>query len=110
MLDAIEDDARRERERTGRKPLGAKVIQTMPFDRRTDLPPQPWFEDRKRMTCWAGSRASTRRAIAASPSMPFLKLTDSCITTTFACAGIWIMPGFPPRTATTADSATRASP
>jgi hypothetical protein len=45
-----------------RKPVGVKAILATPLDRRTALPPQPWFEQRRRMICWADARAPETRA------------------------------------------------
>jgi hypothetical protein len=47
--------------RDGRKPLGAKQIMQIPLIQRSELPPQPWFEDRRRMICWADPRAPETR-------------------------------------------------
>ena len=43
-----------------------------------------------------GSLASTLRAIPAVPSIPLRKLTGSCMTTTSALGGTWII-GHPQR-------------
>jgi hypothetical protein len=42
--------------RNGRKPVGAKRVIEIPLDHRSELPPQPWFEERRRMICWADPR------------------------------------------------------
>jgi hypothetical protein len=48
--------------RNGRKPLGAKRIMAVPLDHQSELPPQPWFEERRRMICWADPRSPETRA------------------------------------------------
>ena len=59
MCDEIEEEGRLAR--NGRKPVGVKAILATPLDCRTALPPQPWFEQRRRMICWADARAPETR-------------------------------------------------
>ncbi len=51
------DEARAERLVSGRAVLGVAQIMRVPRERRTALPKLPWFEKRKRMICWASTRA-----------------------------------------------------
>jgi len=46
-----------------------------------------------------GSCSSTARAMAAVPSIPLRKLMGSCMTTTFAFGGTWIIAHLPDRRA-----------
>ena len=57
-----------------------------------------------------GSFSSTVRAIAAVPSIPFRKLIGSCMTTTFAFGGTWIIGDLPRRGVTRAARRSRWSP
>jgi hypothetical protein len=50
-----------------------------------------------------GSISRTVRAIAAVPSIPLRKLIGSCMTTTFALGGTWIIGHLPSRRVTTTD-------
>jgi hypothetical protein len=63
MAQEIEEEARIARQ--GRKPLGAKAVMRVPLNHKTELPPQPWFEDRRRMVCWSGPRSPETKAYLA---------------------------------------------
>ena len=59
MLDGI---AAEWREMRGGKPvLGVKYVLSISLKHRSDLPPPPWFEQRKRLICWADPRAPETR-------------------------------------------------
>jgi hypothetical protein len=60
MAEEIEEEARIARR--GRKPLGAKAVTRIPLNHKTELPPQPWFEDRRRMVCWSDPRSPETKA------------------------------------------------
>jgi len=49
-------------DRAGKRPLGAKKAMTMSLTRRSRLPRQPWFEDRKALISWSDPRSSTTHA------------------------------------------------
>ena len=55
VVDEIVEEGRKAR--NGAPPLGVKAIQEIPLDCRSDLPPQPWFEKRHHMICWADPRS-----------------------------------------------------
>jgi REP element-mobilizing transposase RayT len=48
----------RAKDSRGKKPvLGAVGVQRIPRSHRQEIPPPPWFEERRRMICWAHPRA-----------------------------------------------------
>lgn len=52
--------------RAGRRVLGPRRIRRVALDRRTELPPQPWFTRSRRLICWASpSDPATRRFLSA---------------------------------------------
>lgn len=53
LVAEIERDAAQERLRSGRKVSGPRRVLSMPRERRSKLPPQPWYEKRRRMIFWA---------------------------------------------------------
>lgn len=48
--------------RCGRPPQGVLSSGVDSLNRRTPLPPQPWFQERRHMVCWANPRAPETRA------------------------------------------------
>ena len=59
MLDHI---AAEWREKRGGVPVsGVAHARSTPLDHTTELPPPPWFEERKRLVCWADPRAPETR-------------------------------------------------
>jgi REP element-mobilizing transposase RayT len=54
LVDEIVEEGRIAR--GGKPPLGVKAVLAIPLNHRSDLPPQPWFEKRKRLICWGDPR------------------------------------------------------
>ena len=48
--------------RRGRKPLGVKAILQIPLNYKSELPVQPWFENRRRMICWSDPKADETKS------------------------------------------------
>ena len=48
--------------RNGRKPLGVKAILQIPLNYKSELPVQPWFENRRRMICWSDPKADETKS------------------------------------------------
>ncbi len=63
LIDGIVRHARAER--GGRRPLGAFAIRHQRRNLRRDLPKPPWWEDRRRMICWANPKAEQTREYVA---------------------------------------------
>ncbi len=61
----IVQKARETRRKTGQVVLGVRRILQTPLDRISQLPALPWYEQRRRMICWANRRhPATKRFIA----------------------------------------------
>ena len=41
------------REARKKKVLGREEVMNMPLETKSELPPQPWWTERRRMVCWA---------------------------------------------------------
>lgn len=57
----IEQEAAAERRRTGRRVLGRRAVFEIAREERSELPRPPWFEERRRMICWASRLARETR-------------------------------------------------
>ncbi len=53
LVSRIEKTAASERKVTGKKVLGRRAVLRVSRERRSKLPPQPWYEGRRRMVVWA---------------------------------------------------------
>ncbi len=60
LVEGIVEEGRRLR--NGRPVLGVEGIKALSRDRKSDLPPLPWFEDRRAMICWADPREPETQA------------------------------------------------
>lgn len=61
IVGEIEAEAAADRHRTGRKLLGRRRILRIPRHTRSALPRPPWYENRRRMVCWAARWARATR-------------------------------------------------
>ena len=64
MLARIEEAGRIAR--NGKPPKGAKWVMAVPVAVSRPLQRQPWFEERRRMVCWAHPRAPETRAYVSA--------------------------------------------
>lgn len=61
LVEEISAEATRRRAETGATVVGAERVMAMSRENRTQSPPPPWFEWRRRMIAWADARAAGTR-------------------------------------------------
>ncbi len=66
MIDNVVKTARDARAKSGASVAGEKRVRSTPLSRISTLAPQPWFERRRRMICWADKKHPATRAYVAA--------------------------------------------
>ena len=65
LIEAIIEEGAEHRRRADKTVFGAANVMLVPLDYVTKLPPQPWYQDRRRMVCWADPRDERTQAYLA---------------------------------------------
>ncbi len=93
VIENVVNTARLARAKTGATVAGAERVRSTPLSRISKLAPQPWFERRRRMICWADKKHPATRAYLAA----YWRFQDAFAAASEAYRSGDLQAAFPPR-------------